>query len=48
MLNAVTDAISTVLTWVGTVIGSLLGTGTNSISYSVKHMLYIPFILFLE
>lgn len=29
MLNAVTSAISTVLSWVGTVISSLLGSGTD-------------------
>lgn len=30
MLDAVTSAISTVLSWCGTVISSLLGTGTNT------------------
>lgn len=29
MLSAVTSAISTVLSWCGTVIGSLLGTNTD-------------------
>ena len=30
MLEAVTDAITTVLSWVGTVITSLLTSGTNA------------------
>ena len=30
MLQAITDALSQVLTWFGVVLGSLLGTGTNT------------------